>query len=238
MYLSIIIPLYNEEDSIGKVIHKLLHLELPEFVLNSEIIIVDDCSTDHSFQKAVEAIELHPMIKLLKQESNKGKGSAIRTGIENSSGDVFLIQDADLELCPEDIPEMLKAMHKLNVEFVNGSRYIGNMIRPLSSYKRYLANKFFTILTSFIINVRITDLACGYKLFHRNLYNKLKLSESGFGFETELIIKSLRVKRNNIVEVPVQYFPRNEGEGKKFRNIDGIKILWTIIKYGLFRING
>ncbi|MFM7105543.1 MAG: glycosyltransferase family 2 protein, partial [Flavobacteriales bacterium] len=122
------------------------------------------------------------------------------------------------------------------VEFINGSRYLPGVYRPLASYRRYLANKFFTWLTSVIINVRLTDMACGYKLFTRSLYNQILLRENRFGFEAELIIKAMRIKRNNIAEVPVRYFPRNEGEGKKLRNTDGFKIMWTIIKYGLLKV--
>ena len=237
MFLSIIIPLYNEENSIALLIDKLLHLNLPGYVSSSEIIIVDDFSTDHSFQKARAFSELYPQVKLIKHQHNSGKGAAIKTAVGYASGDVFLIQDADFELSPDDIPSMLEAMHKLQVEFVNGSRYMPGVIRPLSSYKRYVVNRLFTFLTSVMINVKITDMACGYKLFKKCLFDKIILKENRFGFEAELIIKALRVKKNNITEIPVQYFPRNEGEGKKFRNIDGFKILWTILKYGLFRFN-
>jgi glycosyltransferase involved in cell wall biosynthesis len=167
---------------------------------------------------------------------NKGKGAAVRFGIEHAKGNTFLIQDADLELRPQDIPRMIECMQELSIEFVNGSRYMEGVNRPLSSYKRYLGNKFFTFLTAFLINVKITDMACGYKLVHKNLYDHLRLTENRFGFEAELIIKALRVKRNNIAEVPVHYFPRNEGEGKKLRNSDAFKILWTIIRFGLFKM--
>jgi glycosyltransferase involved in cell wall biosynthesis len=236
MYLSIIVPLYNEEKLIIKLLSSLLSIQLPDFILKYEIIIVDDCSKDNSNKIVSDFIKDKNNILLIRHDVNKGKGGAVKTGINKSNGDVFLIQDSDLELCPEDIPSMLNAMRKLNVEFVNGSRYLPGVLRPLSSYKRYLFNRFFTFLTSILINVKITDMACGYKLFHRNLYNKITLKEDRFGFEAELIIKALRVKKNNIAEVPVQYFPRNEGEGKKLRNIDGFNILFTIIKYGLFRL--
>ena len=235
MILSIIIPLYNEENSIGILLEKLLSINFPAFVESSEIIVVDDFSADNSFRNVLKYTELNPSVKLIHHEINSGKGAAIKTGISYATGNVVLIQDADLELSPDDIPSMLLAMEKLNVGFVNGSRYMAGIIRPLSSYKRYIVNRLFTFLTSIIINVKITDMACGYKLFHKELYNQLHLKENRFGFEAELIIKALRFKRNNITEVPVQYFPRNEGEGKKFKNSDGLRILWTIIKYGLFR---
>lgn len=236
MNLSIIIPLYNEEKLIIQLLSKLLEIKFPNFINKYEIIIVDDCSTDNSNKVVKECIKNNENIRLFEHNINKGKGAAIRTGINNATYDIFLIQDSDLELSPEDIPSMLSAMKQLNIEFINGSRYLPGVIRPLSSYKRYLFNRFFTFLTSVLINVKITDMACGYKLFHKNIINKITLKENRFGFEAELIIKALRIKKNNIAEIPVQYFPRNEGEGKKLRNIDGIKILWTIVKYGLFRM--
>jgi glycosyltransferase involved in cell wall biosynthesis len=237
MKLSIIIPLYNEPETVLQVLDQLLKLSLPPFVESREIVVVDDCSTDSSYKNVEQYKLLHPELILLHHEKNMGKGSAVRTGIKKSSGDVILIQDSDLELSPSDIPSMLNAMHELNIEFINGSRYLHGIIRPLASYHRYIANKLFTWLTSIIINVRLTDMACGYKLFSRSLYDKIKLKENRFGFEAELIIKALRVKRNNVAEVPVKYFPRREGEGKKLRPFDGVKILWTIFKYGVMRFN-
>ncbi len=237
MKLSIIIPAYNEEKTIHLVLEKLKKIQFKEDV-EKEIIIVNDCSSDETENAIFNYKNSNPDLNFeyYKHEINKGKGASVKTGIRNSYGDIIIIQDADLELNPNDIPAMLSAMLELNIEFVNGSRYLAGVHRPLSSYKRYLINRFFTFLTSIIINVKITDMACGYKLFTRSLYEKIILKENRFGFEAELIIKALRIKRNNIAEVPVQYFPRNSGEGKKIRNIDGFKVLWTIIKFGLFKM--
>ncbi|MCD4682327.1 MAG: glycosyltransferase family 2 protein [Bacteroidales bacterium] len=237
MFLSIIIPIYNEENSIIDVLGKLTRLKFPSFVEKKEIIVVDDFSSDDSLTKIKNFIPDNEDISLYIHQTNRGKGAAVRTGLENAKGDVYLIQDADLELDPEDIPRMLNAMKDLNVEFVNGSRFLPGIDRPLHSYRRYLGNRFFTFLTSLIVNVKLTDMACGYKLIKKNLLYNFILREDRFGFESELIIKALRVKRNNVAEIPVNYFPRNEGEGKKFKNLDAIKILWVIIKYGLLRLN-
>jgi len=237
MYLSIIIPLYNEENHILDVLNKIENLNLGPFVSDFEIIIVDDNSNDNSFEVISKYAEGKKHITIRKHNENSGKGAAIQTALKIAKGDVFLFQDADLELDPKDIPRMLDVMRNLNVEFVNGSRYMDGIYRPLSSYWRYVANKIFTILTSIIINVKITDMACGYKLIHRNLLEQIELKEKRFGIEAELIIKALRLKRNNIVEIPDQYFPRTKDEGKKLGNLDAIKILWKIIKYGLFRVN-
>lgn len=236
-FLSIVIPLYNEEKLVAEVVQQVSAVQLPPSVDQFEIIIVDDCSTDQSLKVVHELAVSNPRIKVLHHEKNQGKGAAVRTGIGAASGNIFLIQDSDMELSPGDIPSMINCMQELNVEFINGSRYMAGVYRPLSSYKRYLGNRIFTSLTAIIINVKITDMACGYKLIHKNLYEKINLRENRFGFEAELIIKALRIKKNNIAEVPVRYFPRNEGEGKKLRNSDAFKILWTIIKFGLFRAN-
>lgn len=235
MFLSIIIPVFNEQDTIGIVLEKINELNFPDFVRKSEIVVVNDFSTDKSAD-IIDAYKGKIPLMHIKLEANSGKGAAVRTGFKNANGDVFLIQDADLELLPSDIPSMLTAMKKLDVEFINGSRYMAGISRPLSSYRRYLGNKFFTFLTSVLINVKLTDMACGYKLVKRSLIEKLKLKENRFGFEAEMIIKAMRVKKNNVAEVPVHYFPRNEGEGKKLKSSDGFKILWTITKYGLFRM--
>jgi glycosyltransferase involved in cell wall biosynthesis len=237
MFLSIIIPLYNEEKSIISVLEAVLRVQYPPFLERFEIVVVDDCSRDQSVEVVQQFIKDQPGVKLIRHEINRGKGAAVRTGIKSASGNVYLIQDADLELVPADIPRLLEAMHQLKIEFVNGSRYLPGIVRPLSSFKRYMGNRFFTFLTSIFINVKITDMACGYKLVHKNLYNKINLKEERFGFEAELIIKAMRIKKNNIAEVPVQYFPRNQGEGKKLRNTDAFKILWTITKYGILKLN-
>ena len=236
MTIDILIPLYNEEELIIQVLNLLKEVKFPSFITSHRIIIIDDDSTDNSYQRVKNYIQNKPdYYTLLHMDKNSGKGAAVRHGIANGTGDLIFIQDADLELYPHDLPVMLMAMKNLNVEFVNGSRYLPGIPRPLSSYRRYLANRFFTWLTSIFINVKLTDMACGYKLFTRELYNKLHLKENRFGFEAEIILKALKIKKNNITEVPVNYFPRNEAEGKKFRSIDAFKMLFTIIRYAFFK---
>lgn len=235
MKLSIIVPLFNEQNDILVVLNQLSKTEYPSCLENVEFVIIDDHSTDNSYEVVKGFIADRKDFKLYRHEVNKGKGAAVKTGIGLATGDIFLVQDADLELSPSDIPAMVNAMKDLNVQFINGSRYLPGIARPLASYKRYWGNRLFTNLTSVVINVKLTDMACGYKLIHRNLYEKIDLKENRFGFEAELIIKALRIKRNNVAEVPVKYFPRNAGEGKKLNNIDAFKILWTIFKYGVLR---
>ncbi len=236
MTIDIVIPLYNEEELILQVLALIDKVKFPEFISSHKIIIVDDGSTDNSYRNVAEYIKYkEDRYTLLRMEQNSGKGAAVRYGIDHGSGDLVFIQDADLELHPRDLPGMLIAMKSLDVEFVNGSRYLPGIPRPLSSYRRYLANLFFTWLTSIFINVKLTDMACGYKLFTRKLYQKLHLKENRFGFEAEIILKALRINKSNITEVPVNYFPRNETEGKKFRSLDAFKMLVTIFRYAFFK---
>ncbi len=236
MKLSIIVPLFNEERNILIVLSQLIEAKYPSHLEGVEFVIVDDHSTDNSYEIVKNFIADKKAFRLFRHDVNMGKGAAVKTGIKLASGDAFLVQDADLELSPTDIPAMVKAMEELNVQFINGSRYLPGVARPLASFKRYWGNRLFTNLTSILINVKLTDMACGYKLVHKDLYNQIELKENRFGFEAELIIKALRIKRNNVAEVPVKYFPRNAGEGKKLNTRDAFKILWTIFKYGVLRL--
>lgn len=236
MKLSIIIPLYNEQDLILQVLNELLKVKYPSFLSDYEILVVDDCSKDQSYERVKEFINGESRIRLYRHDINHGKGAAVRTGASNATGDILLIQDADLELTPRDIPDMLEAKNELNVPFINGSRYLPGVRRTQASYKRYFFNKLFTNIASVLIDVHLTDVACGYKLLDKTLFDKLNLRENRFGFEAELILKCARFQKNWIAEVPVHYYPRNKGEGKKLRNLDGFRILKTILKYGLFRM--
>lgn len=235
MTISIIVPVFNEENSVIQLLEQLDKLDFPKFVEWAEIIVVDDCSSDLSESKIKNYKSSKLPISVIRNSTNKGKGYSVKKGVEIAKGDIFIFQDADLELLPSDIPSILNAMYQLNIEFVNGSRYLPGLVRPLHSYRRYVGNRLFSIMASLFINLKITDLACGYKAIHKNLYKQLNLQENGFGFEAEILIKAMKVKKNNIAEVPVHYFPRNMGEGKKFRNIDGFKIFFKIIKYALLR---
>ncbi|MDX2360713.1 MAG: glycosyltransferase family 2 protein [Crocinitomicaceae bacterium] len=236
MKLSIVVPFYNEQDTVLVTLGRLANMDWPEFVESTEIICVNDASSDESMKRVTDFVEQKENFRVFEMPVNSGKGAAVRYGFEQATGDVFFIQDADLELLPSDIPSMLIAMHELKVEFVNGSRYLPGLIRPISSYRRYIGNKYFTFVTSVLINVKLTDMACGYKLITRNLYEQINLKENRFGFEAELIMKALRIKRNNVAEVPVHYFPRNVGQGKKLRTIDALRVFRTIFLYGVLRL--
>lgn len=236
MNISIIVPLYNEEKLIVSVLEELDKVKYPDFVQQVEVVVVDDASKDNSAEVVQDYIKGRSGIKLVRHEVNQGKGAAVKTGVKASVYENILIQDADLELTPVDIPSLVCAMYELKVPFVNGSRYLPGVIRTAAAYRRYFLNKIFTRVTAILINTYLTDMACGYKLFTRELYEKLDLRENRFGFEAELIIKCGRLRKNWMAEVPVHYSPRNLGQGKKFRTFDGFRIIGTILKYGLFRM--
>lgn len=235
MKLSIIVPLFNEKRHIIEVLSKLTSVPFPEFITCHEIIIVDDCSQDGSIETVRSFIDEKPHIKLLRHDVNRGKGAAVRTGLQAAVGDLFIIQDADLELTPCDIPAMLRTLKDRNASFVNGSRYLKGIERPPSSKSRIFFNKLLTRITALLTRSSITDMACGYKLFTRDLYEKLTLRENRFAFESELIIKALRACPGGLAETPVHYFPRDQRQGKKLKTSDGLIVFWAIIKYGLLR---
>lgn len=236
--LSVLIPLYNEEQSVPEIIRRLLALEPIDGVSDLEIVVVDDCSTDSSYAVVQTLAELYPTkVRVFRHSVNKGKGAGIHTALREAKGDTILIQDADLELFPEDVPEMVKAMHATGAAFVNGSRYLPGVYRTAFAFWRYFFNKFFTLLVSLAIDVRLTDVACGYKMIRKSFIDRITLREMRFGFEVELIIKAARLQKNLIVEVPVRYAPRNLGQGKKLRTSDGFRVLGSIVRYGFIRLN-
>lgn len=237
MKLSIIIPAYNEESTVLSVIKEVYSVRFPSSVNLVEVIAVNDLSTDKTLEELKHAQNEFPDLIIISNHTNLGKGASVRNGFNRASGDVLFVQDADLELSPHDIPRMLEAMNELNVEIVNGSRYMAGVLRPLASYRRYLGNRLFTFFVSVLINVKLTDMACGHKLIHRNLLDRITLKENRFGFEAELILKALKIKKNNIVEVPVKFTPRQTHEGKKLGTLDAFRIFWVILKYGLFKRN-
>lgn len=234
MFLSIIIPLYNEEATILKVIDQILKCGISEFTDQFEIVIVDDCSTDNSYNVVKEGVSsLNTSINVYHLERNKGKGNALREGLLKVNGDTVLFHDSDLELHPKDLPALIKTKIDLGVSFVNGSRYMSGIIRPIYSYKRYLANSLFSWFTSVLVDRRITDMACAYKLIDMSLLRQLNLKEDRFGIEAELVLKLLKLPEAKMAEVPVSYFPRDTNEGKKLKNSDAFKIMWAIFKYGV-----
>jgi len=234
MKVSIIVPVYNEERDLGSTLEKVLNLKFDAPIESFEVIVVNDASTDGSSEVIDNLEKKYPELLKLTHSVNSGKGAALKTGIECAKGDFVAFQDSDAELDPFDLPELVKQMIIHDVEFANGSRYLPGLIRQTYAYKRYMLNKIFSNLVSFLLNVRITDLACGHKVISKNLLSQFEITEERFGVEAEVVIKVLKLRKNSVIEVPVNYFPRNYGEGKKFQNVDGIRVLFAIFKYSLF----
>jgi len=233
MTLSIIIPVYNEADFIGQDIETIYRISFPDIISQIEIIIVDDASHDDSLKIVQSIAEKRKEITIIKHEFNRGKGSAVQTGLENARGDMFIVQDADLELSPDEIPRMIDILVSKELEMVNGSRFIDDFLHAENTFLRNFANKLFSVFASVLSSTKITDLTCGYKLFTRNLLQHINLKEKGFGIESELLIKAIKFNKLKVMEVPVKYSPREISSGKKIRFSDGFRILWTIVKYSL-----
>lgn len=223
MKLSIIIPAYNEEKTIKEIIKRVKDQEIPN--IQKEIIVVDDGSTD----KTYEILKSIVGINLLRHVENKGKGQAIRTGLTKVTGDLVLIQDADLELSPEDYPDLLRPMLNGKTEVVYGSRFF-NKKNFTHSFPYYSGGRFVTFVTNLLYGTRITDEPIGYKLFKTDLLKNLNLKCKRFEFCPEVTAKIAK-RKIKIHEVPVSYNPRTKSEGKKLGVKDGIQAIWTLVKY-------
>jgi glycosyltransferase involved in cell wall biosynthesis len=235
MILSIIIPVYNESAYIAKVIDTLYQLKFPPLINNFELIIVDDASQDRSFAIVEKIASKKEEISLISHFENRGKGAAIKTALKQVKGDLIIVQDADLELSPYDIPKMIEYLLENKLNMVNGSRFLDNFMHASNSFLRNSANKLFSLFASVLLNKKITDLTCGYKLFTYSLLKNISLKEERFGIEAELLIKAIKFDKEKVGEFPVYYKPRELSEGKKIRAIDSFGILWTIIKYAILK---
>lgn len=232
MHLSIIIPLYNEAKLIRPTLDLLSGVSFPDFVTEKEIIVVDDHSTDGSYQAVTDYALSHAGVIVLHHEKNMGKGAAVMTGAEAASGDVIVVQDADSELNPADIPAILETMQRNNLRIAGGSRFIKEYKAGNKTSVTDFVNRMFSFLASRVAGKKITDLTCGYKAIRKDLFLELNLREKRFGFETELMMKSLCRHDVLFEESAVTYKPRNRAEGKKIRATDGPSILWKIFRYG------
>jgi len=226
--LSIIIPVYNEAPFISTVIEKVKSVKLPDNMIQ-EIIVINDASTDDS-GKILEQYNNDRVIKVFHQEKNMGKSSAVRLGIERSTGDIILIQDADLEYAPDDYPKLIKPIIAHKSPVVYGSRFKGT-IKGMHLINR-IANIVSNITLNLLYNTKISDVNTGYKVFKRNVLNDIKLISENFTFETEITAKLLN-RGYEIYEVPIEYDARSKKEGKKMNWLKALQMYWGIIKYWL-----
>jgi glycosyltransferase involved in cell wall biosynthesis len=228
--LSIIIPVYNEKETLPGVIESVMRVPLP---LQRELIIVDDGSQDGT-RELLKALQAPPgaSLQVLLHERNQGKGRAIRTGIEQVTGEIVLVQDADLEYSPEDYPRLLEPILTGRADVVYGNRFHGGPHRVLYFW-HFHANQFLTFLCNLLTNLNLGDMEVGYKVFRTEILKRIKLTSNRFGFEPEVTIKAARL-RCRIYEVPIAYHGRTYEEGKKITWKDGIAALYFILKFKFF----
>ena len=229
MKVSIIIPCYNEHKTIVQIVNKILN----QTKIEKEIIIIDDCSTDGTkeiLQKNINS----KVDKIIYNEKNFGKGFCIKKGVEISSGQIILIQDADLEYDPSDYNKILKPIFEGNADVVYGSRFVGSEEKRVLFYWHSVGNYLLTTLSNIFSNLNLTDMENCYKAFKSDLIKSINLEEERFGFEPEITAK-LAKKKIRIFEVGIKYFGRTYSEGKKITWRDGFSALRCIIKYNLFR---
>lgn len=232
--LSIVVPAYNE----GRTIHLILEKVLAVNLLNNiskQIIIVNDCSTDDTIQAVERFISQHleETIKLISHPVNKGKGAAIHSGIEFATGDLIVIQDADLEYDPQEFNILLKPILDGFADVVYGSRFMGGNAHRILFFWHTIGNKFLTFLSNMLTNLNLTDMETCYKLFKAEKLKSLHLVETRFGFEPEVTAKISKLKDIRIYEVGISYYGRTYAEGKKINYKDGFRAIYSIFKYNL-----
>ena len=227
MKISVIIPCYNENSTIKKIIDKINNQK----TFNKEIIVIDDCSSDGTIEILSNLKDQISSLTL--NEKNYGKGYCIKKGIEVASGDIILIQDADLEYDPNDYEKLLKPIMNNNADVVYGSRFIGSDQKRVLFFWHSLGNKFLTLLSNMFTNLNLTDMECCYKAFKTEVIKNINLKENRFGFEPEITAK-ISKKDIRIYEVGIKYFGRKYSEGKKITWKDGFSAIRCIIYYNLF----
>lgn len=232
--LTVVMPCYNEQDTIRDIVDSVL--SAPRLGLDIELIIVDDGSKDSSREIIAELADLNPVIKSVLQDQNRGKGAAVRTGIGLATGDIVLIQDADLEYDPTEYPRLLAPIMGGHADVVYGSRFAGGDVRRVLYFWHSIANRMLTLLSNMFTNLNLSDMECCFKVFKREIVQSINLKEDRFGIEPEITAKIARMKPAiRIYEVGISYQGRTYSEGKKIGLSDAFRALYCIVRYGLGR---
>ncbi|MBP9889115.1 MAG: glycosyltransferase family 2 protein [Leptospiraceae bacterium] len=229
MKLSIVIPCYNEKNTIQNILEVVRKVPIED----KEIIVVDDCSKDGTRNLLQNELK-HLVDRLILHEVNQGKGAALRTGFQAAKGDIVIVQDADLEYDPFEIPTVIDPIAKGKADVVFGSRFLGAGPHRVVYYWHRLGNMVLTTLSNMFTNINLTDMETCYKAFRREIIQSIKIEENRFGFEPEITAKLTKIKEIRIYEVGISYYGRTYAEGKKIGWKDGVRAIWCILKYNLF----
>jgi glycosyltransferase involved in cell wall biosynthesis len=227
MKLSVVVPVYNEKATVREIWERIRAVDI-----DKEIVFVDDCSTDGT-REIIRGLKADDT-QVHFHEKNMGKGAALRTGFEKATGDILIVQDADLEYNPREYARLIKPILEGKADVVYGSRFAGGEERRVLFFWHMVGNKILTLFSNMLTNVNLTDMETGYKVFRRDIYKKIRIEENRFGFEPEITAKVCKLKAR-IYEVGISYAGRDYSEGKKIGWKDGVSALRCIIKYNLLR---
>jgi glycosyltransferase involved in cell wall biosynthesis len=226
--LSVVIPAYNEEATLADVVRKVLQLE---HLL--EIVVVDDCSSDRTGTVARALAAEDARVRVARHERNRGKTEALKTGFAQTTGKIVIVQDADLEYDPVEIPEIIRPILRSQADVVYGSRFLVRRAARVLYFYHYLANKGLTFFSNLLTNINLTDVETGYKAFRGDIIRQMTITSSGFGFEIEVTAKVAKLGCA-VYEVPISYYGRTYDEGKKVGFADGLAALWFVVRFNLF----
>ncbi len=226
--LSVVIPAYNEENTLKSVVDKVMTLSFLQ-----QIVIVDDCSSDKTPQIADGLASRYSQVVVIHQQRNQGKTEALKAGFQRTTGAIVIVQDADLEYDPDEIPSLIQPILDGHADVVYGSRFLVRKAARVLYFYHYIANRSLTFLSNLITNINLTDVETGYKAFRGEIIREMVITSDGFGFEIEVTAKIAKLKCA-IYEAPISYYGRTYDEGEKIGIWDGVAALWYIVKFNLF----